>query len=64
MGKTVTYYLHVRDIMRGYSLALNYETKKELAIAYNRYLHDDDYEILSMHSTTIETDVIDLEEIY
>lgn len=63
MSRTTTYYLHVKDVMRGYSLALNYETMIELRDAYNRYSKDNDYEVLSMHSTIIETDVINPKEL-
>ena len=63
MSKTITFYLHVKDVMRDYALALNYETKKELANAYNRYSKDSDYEILSMHSMEVETNVINPKEL-
>lgn len=58
MAKTRTYYLNVVDIMRGSALSLNYETKKELADAYKRYRDNTDYKVLSVHSITVESDVI------
>lgn len=63
MSKTTTYFLNVKDVMRGYSLSLDYETMRELAEAYNRYSNDTDYEVLSMHSTQIATDIIQPEKL-
>ena len=63
MSKTMTYYLHVKDVMRDFPLALNYDTKRELALAYDRYSKDTDYEVLSMHSMQIDTNVIKPEEL-
>lgn len=63
MSKITTYFLNVKDVMRNYALSLNYDTKKELANAYNHYSNDSDYEVLSMHSTQIVTDSIQLREL-
>lgn len=63
MSMVKTYWLHVKDVMRDSVLALDYETRRELAHAYNRYSKDTDYEVLSMHSTKIETDVIQPKEL-
>lgn len=58
MSKTITYYLHVKDVLKGTAFALNYATKKELESAYNRYSKDTDYKVLSMHSMEVSTNVI------
>lgn len=63
MSKITTYYLIVKDVMRGSVMALEYSTYKELAEGYNRYSKDNDYEVLTMHSTSIETVVIRPEEL-
>ena len=63
MSKITTYFLNVKDVMRGHSISLNYETMRELAEAYNRYSNDTDYEVLSIHSTQIVTDIIQPEEL-
>lgn len=58
MDKINKYYLHVKDVMRDYVFALDYESLEELASAYGKYSKDSDYEIVSMHSMCVETTVI------
>lgn len=60
----MTYWLNVKDVMRNDTFSLSYETKEDLAKAYKRYSEDTDYEVVSMHSTKIETNVISPKELF
>lgn len=63
MSKVTTYYLHVKDVMRNHNISLIYLTKKELCEAYTRYKNNTDYEVLSIHSVCVSTDIITPDEL-
>lgn len=61
MHETVTYYLVLKDVMRGRVFSISFTSKKALIERYKHYKQDDDYEVLSAHSIQLTTSVLDLD---